>query len=142
MLNKPDEVTLNLISTGYRITPVRGLILETFRENLTPIAASDLIEVFKDLKFKVNKTTIYRELDFLIEKGILKEIEFGEGKKRYEIETGRHHHHIICIKCKKIEDVDLEVDLEGEEKKIEKDKKFKIKNHSLEFFGYCKNCQL
>lgn len=141
MNNKSDKVKSKIVALGFRVTPIRGKMVETFASNDAPISAPDLINTFKVLRIKVNKTTIYRELDFLISKGLLKEIEFGDGKKRYELETGRHHHHIVCLICKKIEDVDLETDLSSEEKKLEKKTGFKIDSHSLEFFGYCKNCQ-
>ena len=68
----------------------------------------DLLVSVRSSKTGVNKTTICRELDFLMGKGLIKEIEFGEGKKRYEIDSGSdHHHHLICLNCKKVEDVDL-----------------------------------
>ncbi len=141
MVENPDEIIAKLKLAGHRITPIRAQIVEIFINSSTPISATDLIESFIILKIKVNKTTIYRELDFLSGKGLLKGIEFGEGKKRYELDTGHHHHHLVCLNCKKVEDVDLKTDLTAEEKLIEKNTGFKIESHSLEFFGYCKNCQ-
>lgn len=141
MVEDPDKIIAKLKAGGYRITPAREQIVEIFINSSTPISAMDLIESFKVLKLKVNKTTIYRELDFLITKGLIKEIEFGEGKKRYELDTQHHHHHVVCLNCKKVEDVDLETDLTLEEKRIEKKTGFKIESHSLEFFGLCKNCR-
>lgn len=141
MVDDPAGIIAKLKSGGYRITKARSQIIEIFINSLTPISATDLIESFKILKIKVNKTTIYRELDFLIGKGLLKGIEFGEGKKRYELNTTHHHHHLVCLNCKKVKDVDLETDLSEEEKKIQSKTGFKIKSHSLEFFGYCKNCR-
>lgn len=141
MVNNPDEIIAKLKLGGHRITPIREQIVEIFVSSTTPISAMDLIESFRILKIHVNKTTIYRELDFLISKNLIKGIEFGEGKKRYELDTGHHHHHLVCLNCKKVEDIDLETDLSGEEEKIEKKTGFKIESHSLEFFGYCKACQ-
>lgn len=141
MVDNPEDIINKLKSKGHRITPAREQIVEIFINSSTPISAGDLIESFRILKIPVNKTTIYRELEFLINQSILQEIEFGEGKKRYELKTAHHHHHIICSNCRKVEDVDLDVDLHDEEKKIEKQTGFIIQNHSLEFFGLCKNCQ-
>ncbi len=141
MVDNPEEIINKLKSGGHRITPAREQIVEIFINSTTPISAGDLIESFKILNIPVNKTTIYRELDFLLRENLLQEIEFGEGKKRYELKTSHHHHHIICLNCRKVEDVDLEVDLHDEEKKIEKASGYKINYHSLEFFGICKNCQ-
>ena len=141
MVENPDEIIAKLKLAGHRITPIRSRIVEIFINSSTPISAIDLLEAFRILKLKVNKTTIYRELEFLLKENLIKEIEFREGKKRYELDTGHHHHHIVCLNCKKVEDVDLEVDLHQEEKLIEKKTGFKITSHSLEFFGYCKNCK-
>lgn len=98
----------------------------------------DAIELTK--KLGVNKTSTYRELKVLITKGIVSEIEFGDGKKRYELTSLGHHHHIICTNCKSVGDITLESDLEKAEKQIEKEKSFKVLRHNLEFFGLCSKC--
>lgn len=134
------EILLKLKTDGHRITPIREKIIDLISKSESPLSAPELQEFFLISKIKVNKTTIYRELDFLLQKTLINEVEFGDGKKRYELNDG-HHHHLICLNCSKIEDVDLETDLSREQSKIEKETGFKIKSHSLEFFGYCKNCQ-
>lgn len=135
-----SEIVSKLKSEGHRITPIRNKILEILGDSTQPISAPALLESVKSSNEGVNKTTIYRELDFLKLKDFISEVEFGDGKKRYELNDG-HHHHLICLNCKKIEDVDLKTDLSEEEKKIEKETGFKIQSHSLEFFGFCKDCQ-
>lgn len=134
------DIIAKLKGEGHRITPIRTKILEIFDDLSSPISAPDLLDSIKSFNEGVNKTTIYRELDFLQSKNLITEVEFGDGKKRYELNDG-HHHHLICINCKIVEDVDLKTDLSAEEKNIEKQTGFKIQNHSLEFFGLCKNCQ-
>lgn len=140
-MNSPESVIKKIKSKGHRITKVRGLVAELFINSSEPLTAQDIILGLESLGLKVNKTTVYRELFFLLNNEIIKAIDFGDGVKRYELLGEEHHHHIICINCKKVEDVDLAADLEKDEAKIEKDKKFKILNHSLEFFGLCSNCQ-
>lgn len=139
-VNNHGEIISKLKLEGFRITPARSRIVEILTKNLQPISATDLIKDFANSEKSVNKTTVYRELDFLLSQKLIQQIEFGDGRKRYELNTG-HHHHLVCLNCKKVEDVDLKVDLRDEEKKIETETGFKIESHSLEFFGYCKNCQ-
>ncbi len=141
MINNSLEIISKLRLGGHRITPIRSRIIDLFIKAQSPISATDLIESFKKSDAKVNKTTIYRELDFLVSENLIRSIEFGEGRKRYELASDSHHHHLVCLKCKKIEDVDLKTDLSDEELIIEKNTGFKIESHSLEFFGYCKNCR-
>lgn len=123
---------------GFRMSRIRKLLVEILAKAEKPISAVDLLE---KNKVPANKTTIYRELYTLVEQKVLREIDFGDGIKRYELSGDTHHHHLICTNCKKVEDIDLRTDLEKEEKQIEKDKGFKIETHSLEFFGLCNNCQ-
>jgi len=51
-----------------------------------------------------------------------------------------HHHHLICLECDKVEDVELANDLNEIEKRILQKNGFKIINHTLEFYGLCKQC--
>lgn len=95
------------------------------------MTAHDLVE-----KIGVNKTTIYRELSKLVLEGEAVEVDFGDGKKRYELAKKDHHHHAICTKCNLIKDV--RINERGLDLKI---KNFFIQRHSVEFFGLCNNCR-
>ncbi len=130
-----------LRSRGHRITKVRSAMLKILAHNEKPLAVPELIERLKEAGIIVNKTTVYREIEFLQSQNMVKSIYLGEDKKRYELVGEDHHHHLICISCEKVEDVELSNDLTHEEKRIQKEKKFKIQRHSLEFFGLCRKCQ-
>ncbi len=136
-----QEIISTLKQKKFKITRVRSGIVKLFTEAKSPLSAKDLLDYFHNIGIKINKTTVYRELTFLLSENIIKEIEFGEGQKRYEIEDFKHHHHLICLKCRKVVDIELKTDLEKEETRFLKEKGFKVINHSLEFFGYCTNCQ-
>lgn len=137
----PESVIKNIRSKGQRITKVRGVIVEIFINSSEPITAQDILLSMEVMGMKVNKTTVYRELEFLLKHQIITAIEFGDGVKRYELLQGKHHHHIICTRCGKVQDVVLEVDLDAQEKQIVQSSGFVIQAHSLEFFGLCPTCQ-
>ncbi len=142
MAQTQDEIINNLKKSGQRITKIRTLIIGLFIGSNLPLSAREILNVLEKMQKGVNKTTVYRELEFLVNQDIVKDLDFGDGKKRYELQdNSKHHHHIICINCKRVEDVDLELDLHDEEEKITKSKNFKVLNHSLEFFGLCANCR-
>ena len=130
-----ENILEKLKILGLRVTPVRKQIIYTLTDAKKPISASDLLS-----KIKANKTTIYREIEILLKKNYLNEVDFADGTKRYELSSLTHHHHLICVKCHKIEDVVLKENLQKEEIKIEKTNNFKILKHNLEFFGLCHNC--
>ncbi len=136
-----QEILSTLKQKKFKITKVRSGIITLFTQAKSPLAAKELLDYFHSIGLNINKTTVYRELAFLLGENIIKEIEFGEGQKRYELEDFKHHHHLICLKCRKVDDIELKTDLEKEEKRFLKENGFKVVNHSLEFFGYCQNCQ-
>jgi Fur family ferric uptake transcriptional regulator len=118
-----------------KLTKARKLLINIFQAHHLPLTEAEI-----RAKLKVNKTTVYRELELFSNLGIVKEVFFGDGKKRFELNLHNHHHHLICTNCEKVEDIFVHKDVEHVEQKIRKLKNFVIKNHSLEFFGLCKNC--
>ncbi len=139
---KDSNTALQLLkSRGQRVTKVRTALVTLLFEHALPLTISQMLDRLFDLSLPANKTTIYREMDFLKSQGIIQEVEFGDGKKRYEIVSDPHHHHVVCNNCGTIKDVVLEDDIAQEEKKIAHLTKFQVQNHSLEFFGLCPNCQ-
>ncbi|EKD90929.1 MAG: hypothetical protein ACD_30C00056G0006 [uncultured bacterium] len=138
MQTNSTDIFSDLKSKGAKLTSARKQIITQLLNADRPLSAAEMVSIFNN---DFDRTTIYRQITFLKNQGIVKEIDFGEGKKRYEFFANDHHHHLICLKCKSVEDFDLKQDLALEEKRIKKEKKFKVMNHSLEFFGVCKRCQ-
>lgn len=84
--------------------------------------------------------TVYRTLNFFEKEGFVVSISFGAEGKRYELNTKAHHDHMICLECDKI--------IEFESHEIEKlqeteasRKGFIIKDHAMQIYGVCKECQ-
>ena len=130
----------DLSSKKLRITKLRKFLLQILLKNKEPLSVEDLISSLSKHKINVHKTSVYRQLDVLKKVEIIREIQFGENKKRYEIFSDNHHHHLVCNDCGKIEDIESDKDLGILERKIVKEKKFKVTSHLLEFFGLCAKC--
>jgi Fe2+ or Zn2+ uptake regulation protein len=113
--------------SGLRMTPARTGIIKLFILSKNPITAVEM-----QANIQVNKTTVYRELNVLLEHGYISEVDFGDGIKRYELSALGHHHHLICTKCRSIADIELDHDFTKEQ--------FTVLKHNLEFFGVCRNC--
>lgn len=137
-----DLLQSALRTQGHKITKNRTAILEYLSNQDKPIAADEILAHIQSEHQSVNKTTVYRELFFLLEHNFIHEVELGDGKKRYEIVLNRpHHHHIVCVNCKSITDIPLDKELEGIEQEIEKTTGYELSSHMLEFFGLCKSCK-
>lgn len=136
------ETSLNqLRRQGHRMTKVRAAIVQVLSGHELPLAVGELTGAMKKMGLRPNKTTIYRELAFLIEAGLVVEVDLGEGKKRYESGAKGHHHHLFCLNCHTIEEVHLDAHLGEHEDAIAKEHNFQVVRHSLEFYGLCERCQ-
>lgn len=132
------DFTKLLTKHDLKITQARIALLELIEKEDKPLDAQFLIDTLQ-MSSQVDKVTIFRILNVLTEHGILRRLEFGEGKARYELNT-EDHHHLICQNCGKIEDIS-DCDISTLEKEIRQKKHFLVKLHTLEFFGLCADCQ-
>jgi Fur family transcriptional regulator, ferric uptake regulator len=121
---------------GLKSTNARVAVLDFLEEQRNP---TDVYSIAEELNQVADQATIYRILEILTKNGIVNRLEFGEGKYRYELQRD-HHHHMICENCGSIEDVEGAF-VEELEKEIKDKKGFRVKSHSLEFFGICSDCQ-
>jgi Fe2+ or Zn2+ uptake regulation protein len=141
-VSEPKEILDKLKTDGSRMTQVRRAVVEILCRHKGPISAAELITGLKRRSLEVNKTTVYRELHFLLGKRIVREVDLLEGMKRYEIlDESDHHHHMICLKCRSIQCIEMGHDLDEIEAQILRSHDFKVLNHTLEFVGLCGRCR-
>ena len=131
--------------SGHKLTPQRRLVLQIFLENEADhLSADEVFHLAREKDKEIGIATVYRTLDLLEQFEILQKLDFGDGKKRFELALeGReehHHHHLICLECRQIQEVeeDLLHQLEG---LIQEQKGFLICDHRVQFFGYCQQCR-
>lgn len=144
-MKKEIIITKYLVDNGFRITKVRKNIIAYFIASISPISAIDIIEKLKNEGNPVNKTTVYRELDFLLKEELIKEVFIDGNTKLYELSSLDHHHHLVCINCKKVEDLlptqEFLKQEQNFEQRIIKEKDVNIVYHSLEYFSLCAKCK-
>lgn len=139
-----DSIKERFKKEGYKLTTQRRAILNVIIENhdkhLNPEEVYDIVRV----KYpEIGIATVYRTLQLLEKLNIIYRLNFDDGYNRYELNhnsEGHHHHHLICLKCGKVMEVELDL-LENLENEIESENGFKIVDHNVKFFGYCTDCQ-
>ncbi len=136
-----EQIIGALKAKGRRMTPRRRAVITAFAEQTEPVSALVLAGILKKKKITADKTTLYREIEFLVKEHIINELRFDERSKRYELASGTHKHHLICTNCKRVDDAVLDHDLDAVEARLTKQKNFKVQHHSLEFYGLCETCQ-
>ncbi len=137
-----NKINKNKSFSVGRLTKIKKAIIIILSENHCFLSKAGLIEKLNDIKINPNRSTIYRELQFLTKSGIIIKNTIS-GTDYYEIpKDHHHHHHLLCLSCNRIEKVKITNQLKKQEKQIAKQKNFNIINHSLEFYGYCQKCQV
>lgn len=113
-----------------------------FSELSKPVSVDELVSALKKFGLRVDLSTVYRELSFLVDEGFLQELDLGLGRKHYE-RSSDHHHHVVCRSCHAVGDVDLKDcdDLFTQmQKRLEKQSGFQNLQHQLAFMGLCSSC--
>jgi Fe2+ or Zn2+ uptake regulation protein len=127
-----------LRKSGYKATPPRLAVLEAFKNSKQPLSAQEIIDL---LPRGADQVTVYRTLKSFKEKGIIKQIDLRHNHAHYELADIDEHHHIICVRCGRIEDVHHCGVEEIQDKVLRASKHFsEIRTHTLEFYGVCKSC--
>lgn len=121
-------------------TPGRIAILEILQKAKKPVDIQFIIEELDKKQASIDRATVFRIINVFTEQGIVHKLEFSEGKARYELTSLPHHHHVICVNCGIVKDIE-DCDVDDLEKKISKNLEFEIQTHRLEFFGLCKKCK-
>jgi Fur family ferric uptake transcriptional regulator len=100
-------------------------------------------ELWRDLKQldrHLGRTTVFRAVEMLGQQGLLNRVEFADGHHAYRACGDQHHHHLTCVHCRRVVDVDicLPTTVLAE---VGKQTGFTVEGHSLDLFGECPECR-
>lgn len=124
-----------LRNAGVRPTPRRIAVFDALAGG--DVASAD--DLHK--RVKSDLVTVYRALEIFVEKGLVREVRFKDGIVRYEIAKKSHHHHIVCTRCGRVDELP-HCDMHTIEKQALRESRHfaRVEEHSLEFFGTCTSC--
>lgn len=138
-MNKENIIKFKIALKDRKLktTSARLALLDMFERSKKPLSVKDLAERLDNTG--IDTVTLYRNVDSLESIGLLKKIFIDNKQSYYELSSEKHHHHLVCKKCGKIEDIeDCKVAISNDA--IRRSGFDNISHHSLEFFGICKKC--
>jgi Fe2+ or Zn2+ uptake regulation protein len=121
-----------------RNTQQRKIIYEDVVLSKSHPTAEDVYRRVKKKIPNISLGTVYRNLETLEKKGLIKKIDIDKSKKRYDGDLNDHFH-IICLKCGKVEDIKFEKKCNFEDY-INIETKYKIIGRQIEIYGICPVC--
>jgi Fe2+ or Zn2+ uptake regulation protein len=133
-----DELCESLRDRGLKVTPQRRLIFEALRDSSDHPSAEDIYQAVIEVMPEMSLATVYHTLNELVGMGELVDLDLGEGKSRYDTDTGGHCH-LVCLGCRKV--VDIMRRPESVELLSEEAKGYEIERCDVVFYGRCPECQ-
>ncbi len=122
---------------GFKRTPQRLAILEYLDGNTSHPSAEEIYKAVSKKYRSMSFATVYNTLNTLVEAGAVKDLTIDADRRRYD--PGIHpHHHLICVKCRKVVDVPETISVEIP-KSIASD--YAVLGNHIEFYGYCSPCR-
>jgi Fur family ferric uptake transcriptional regulator len=85
---------------GSKRSSKRDMIVNVFLRQEGHFSADDLVDIIRREDHRISRATVYRTLQWMVEAGIARKVDFGEGRFRFE-HSYRHprHFHLICKTC-------------------------------------------
>jgi Fur family ferric uptake transcriptional regulator len=130
----------DLRGMGYRITPQREMIIEAIAHDASHMTAEEVLEAVRDRSQAVSVSTIYRTLDFLVEKRLCSRTDLGGGCVVYATLQHGPHLHLVCRDCGQILDIEGSVLSDLGAHLLDR-YGFCAELHHLSLFGVCQTCQ-
>lgn len=126
---------------GGRRSSKRDRIVNVFLQQDGHLSADDLVDVVRREGGKISRATVYRTLQWMVEAGIARKVDFGEGRFRFE-HSYRHprHFHLICKSCNQSSEF-LSSDIEGLIEEIAAARKFEARRSVVQIYGTCDACR-
>jgi Fur family transcriptional regulator, stress-responsive regulator len=125
---------------AWRLTVQRRVVAEVLAGEHVHLTADDVYSRAQRLLPEISLATVYNTLNELVDMGEVMEISTGDGPKRYDPNTTTPHHHLYCVGCGDLRDVNPEgsdqLTLTGGQQHG-----FEVLDVEIFFRGLCPDCR-
>lgn len=135
-----EKIIARLRERNCRITPQRVAILKVFLSSADHPGVEQVYEQVHVNFPTTSLATVYKTVHLLKEIGEILEIGCADGGNRYDGKKPYPHPHLICVRCKSIQDPDVRL-LAQLQDEVAAMSGYRIVSHQIDFFGICPACQ-
>lgn len=131
----------DLKDVGLKSTLPRLRILKILEEGAEHhFTAEDVYKKLLADEEDIAFATVYRVLTQFEDAGLVLRHNFEGGPSVFELDSGKHHDHMVCVKCNSVTEF-YDESIEKRQNSIAEEHSFQLQDHSLYLYGLCKNCQ-
>jgi Fur family ferric uptake transcriptional regulator len=132
-MNHADEIK----HSGLKATLPRIKVLELFQKTTRRhMSAEDVYKLLLAEGSDVGLATVYRVLMQFEQAGILSRNHFEAGKAVFELNEGKHHDHLVCMDCGRVEEF-FDAEIERRQRNVAQARGFELQDHSLALYAAC-----
>src|SRR6195256_3346384 len=137
-----DALDLSLLRpTGGKHSSKRDQILRIFLQQEGHLSADDLFDLVRRQAPGIGRATVYRTLQWMVEAGIARKVDFGEGRFRFEHSYRQpRHFHLICKTCHRSFEF-LSSDIEALVEEVASARSFSPSQSVVQIYGTCEECR-
>jgi Fur family ferric uptake transcriptional regulator len=126
---------------GGKRSSKREKIVNVFLRQEGHLSADDLVDLIRRDDHRISRATVYRTLQWMVDAGVARKVDFGEGRFRFE-HSYRHprHFHLICKSCHRSFEF-LSSDIEGIVEEVAAARSFVASQSVVQIYGQCEECR-
>lgn len=127
----------NLKSIGLKATFPRLKILDLFQTtDMRHMTAEDVYKHLINEGMDIGLATVYRVLTQFEQAGLLVRHYFESGKAVFELNEGKHHDHLVCLQCGRLEEF-YDPEIEARQQQVAAERGYTVHDHALYLYVDC-----
>jgi Fur family ferric uptake transcriptional regulator len=129
-----------ITSRGRRLTSQRIVVARALAQSGAAVSAQELHERLRARHPRLGLATVYRALEAQVESGMAQRLERPGHVYAYVACASEHHHHLVCTRCQRVQDVDETV-LASMIRAVRERHGFGVDHARLDLYGECASCR-
>ena len=125
---------------GRRLTRQRVIVAEGLATARRALSAQELYERVRSGHPSIGRATVYRALEAQVEDGMASRFEREGHVSAYIACDAEHHHHLVCTRCQRVEDLAEDV-VAPVLASVGRKRDFQVDHAALDFYGLCGSCR-
>ena len=140
-MEAPSAFVERLRPAGGKRSSKRDLVVNVFLRQEGHLSADDLVDLLRREGHKSSRATVYRTLQWMVDAGIARKVDFGDGRFRFE-HSYRHprHFHLVCKSCNRSFEF-LSSDVESLLEEVAEARGFTVGQSVVQIHGRCEECR-
>ena len=127
--------------SGGKRSSKREQIVNVFLGQEGHLSADDLVDLMRREDQRISRATVYRTLQWMVDAGIARKVDFGEGRFRFEHSYRQpRHFHLICKTCHRSFEF-LSSDIEALVEEVAIARSFTASQSVVQIYGTCEECR-